>query len=135
MMTVLPWKLPGDLQMFKKITSSGQKGNTVIMGRKTFESIGRPLPNRLNIVLSQSGAVTEGNGVRQAKSLQDALELSRESHPEGRIFVVGGSRVFDEGVPHCRHVYETLVADKVECDTFVSKYDHLKCSYISKTHR
>jgi dihydrofolate reductase len=57
----LPWKLPSDLKMFKKITTSGPSRNSVIMGRKTFQSIGsRPLPNRLNIVLSRDSLLPEG---------------------------------------------------------------------------
>ena len=60
----LPWKLPSDLKMFKKITTSGSSKNSVIMGRKTFESIGsRPLPNRLNIVISKGPSIPESPNV------------------------------------------------------------------------
>ena len=107
----LPWKLPSDMQMFKKITSSGTHGNTVIMGRKTYESIGKPLPNRLNIVLSRQSSLTESDSLKQARSLRDALELSKSVQPEGKIFVIGGGKVYEEGLADCRYVYETLVAN------------------------
>lgn len=73
----IPWKLPADLKMFKKITCSGPHTNSIIMGRKTFESINKPLPNRLNIVVSKNQKIQENQYVRQARSLADALELSK----------------------------------------------------------
>lgn len=91
----LPWKLPSDLQMFKKITTSGQKGNTIIMGRKTYESIGKPLPNRLNIVISREKKIAEGENLKQAGSLQEALQLAQSKQPEGKKFVIGGSKIFE----------------------------------------
>lgn len=73
----LPWHLPKDLRMFKRITTSGLNGNTVITGRKTFETYGsKPLPNRLNIVLSSSKKIEETKNTRQAGSLKEALQLS-----------------------------------------------------------
>ena len=73
----LPWNLPPDLDMFKKITSSGQNGNSIIMGRKTYDSIGRVLPGRLNIVISKNSKIQETEQLKQARSLDDALELSK----------------------------------------------------------
>jgi dihydrofolate reductase len=101
----LPWHLPRDLQMFKKITCSGPHVNSVIMGRKTYESIGRALPNRLNIVVSRSGVVKELDNVKQARSLDDALKLAESVHPEGKKFVIGGAKLFEESLGSCRYIY------------------------------
>jgi dihydrofolate reductase len=102
----LPWKLPSDLKMFKKITTSGASRNSVIMGRKTFESIkSKPLPNRLNIVVSKASKVEENENVRQARSLDDALALSAAELPAGKAFVIGGARLFEEALGSCRYVY------------------------------
>lgn len=132
----LPWKIPSDLKMFKKITTSGPFKNAIIMGRKTFESIGsKPLPNRLNIVVSKGTVLPESSNLKQARSLDDALALSATELPQGRNYVIGGARLFEEALADCRYVYETLVADEVPCDVFAPSYDHLACSYVSKTFR
>ena len=102
----LPWKLPNDLRMFKRITTSSPNGNTVIYGRKTYKSMGgKALPNRLNIVLSRSSKVEETSNVKQAGSLKEALSLSNSIHPKGKIFVTGGSKLFEEALPDCSHIY------------------------------
>ena len=67
----IPWKIPSDMKMFKKITTSGKSGNTVIMGRKTFESMNsKPLPNRTNIIISQSLNLSKEDNLHQSRSLQ-----------------------------------------------------------------
>jgi dihydrofolate reductase len=72
----LPWKLPSDLKMFKKITSSGTQGNTVIVGRKTFESFhSKALPNRLNIVISNSQKIPETDSVKQVGTLRGSSAI------------------------------------------------------------
>lgn len=80
----LPWNIPSDLENFKKLTT----GKTVIMGRKTYESIGHPLPNRRNIVLTR-GKI---EGVETYSSLNEAI-----SRCEGDVFLIGGKRVLEEG--------------------------------------
>lgn len=99
----LPWHLPDDLKFFKKITS----GKPVVMGRKTFESLGRALPNRLNIVLSrQQPALTEG--VLHYTSLEDALAfLQAGQTPEACI--IGGGIIFKEAIALADEVYLTRV--------------------------
>ena len=100
--------------MFKKITTSGSLGNTIIYGRKTFESVNKKiLPNRLNIVLSKSSKIEETANLKQAGSLKEALDLAQNIHPEGKNYVIGGSQLFEEGLADCRYVYETLIADPV----------------------
>lgn len=105
----LPWNLPPDLKMFKKITCSGDNLNSVIMGRKTFDSIGKALPNRLNIVISKNSLIKETENLRQARSLDDALELSHSITPQGRNFVIGGSKIFEDSLDSCRYIYETMI--------------------------
>jgi dihydrofolate reductase len=101
----LPWHLPRDLQMFKKITCSGPHTNSIIMGRKTYESIGRVLPNRFNIVISKNSVIKELDNLKQARSLDDALKLAESATPQGRKFVIGGSKLFEDSLGSCRYIY------------------------------
>ena len=99
----LPWgrSLPADLAHFKELTTGG----AVVMGRKTYESIGgRPLPNRKNIVLSTGEVV----GAIGAKNFAQALQLASEE-PNQDIFVIGGERVFAEALPEVDTIYATEV--------------------------
>ena len=91
----LPWKIPEDLKRFKKLT----EGNVVIMGRKTYESIGKPLPNRINIVLSGSWKMSKDypDDILIASNLQEALEIS-SSFPGKEIFIIGGESVYRESL-------------------------------------
>lgn len=111
----LPWHLPEDLRRFKKITS----GHTVIMGRKTFESIGKPLPNRRNIVLSSSAVIP---GVEVMKSLPKALGVARKAH-ETVAFVIGGHSVFREAMFFADIFHLTLVDLEPEGDTRFPDYN------------
>lgn len=95
--------------MFKKITCSGPYTNSVIMGRKTFDSIGKALPNRFNIVVSRDSLIKEDKSLKQARSLDDALKLSETLSPQGKKFVIGGSRLFEDSLDKCRYIYETLI--------------------------
>ncbi len=86
----MPWHIPEDLKHFKKVTM----GSPVIMGRKTFESIGRPLPGRLNIVLTRQEDFC-ATGCTRASSLTDAIAFAREANPEAeRIFIIGGAQIY-----------------------------------------
>jgi dihydrofolate reductase len=105
----LPWKLPKDWQRFKALTM----GHPVIMGRKTFESIGRPLPGRRNIVLSRSMDATEGIDVTH--SVSKALELVQESGAE-EAWVIGGGEIYREALPLADCVELTRVHATVEGD-------------------
>lgn len=115
----LPWSLPGDLALFRKLTT-GDGGNTVIMGRHTWESIPerfRPLPGRRNVVLSRRGVRGLPDGVLQADSLERGLE---QADPAGEVFVIGGGAVYREALalPACRRVHLTRVEGYFDCDTF-----------------
>lgn len=95
----LPWpRAPKDMTRFKQLT----EGTSVIMGRKTFESIGKPLPKRQNIVLS-SGFSAEG--VLVCQSVEEAL--MRAEYPD--LFFIGGARVYRDSVRYCESVYETVI--------------------------
>lgn len=108
----LPWHLPADLRHFKVRTM----GRPVIMGRRTWESIGRPLPGRLNVVLSrQPGFAAEGAVV--ARSLDEALSLPGVREAE-EAMVIGGARLFEEALPRCDEIELTRVHAEVEGDTF-----------------
>lgn len=106
----LPWHLPNDLKWFKKHTN----GEPIVMGRKTFESIGRPLPNRQNIVLSRS--VQEIEGVTVIDNIDDIVSLSDN---DNNIFIIGGSEIFKYFINVADILYLTRVHTKIEgTDTF-----------------
>jgi dihydrofolate reductase len=111
----IPWHIPEDFKWFKKITT----GNTILMGRKTFESIGRPLPNRVTIVLSRGDFNCPG--VRTVKALSE-IDLSNES---GEVFVCGGAEVYRQTLPRCSDLYLTLVKREVTGDTFFPEFESL----------
>ncbi|HOC35935.1 MAG TPA: dihydrofolate reductase [Tenuifilaceae bacterium] len=106
----LLWHISEDLKRFKKLTT----GHTVIMGRKTFESIGQPLPNRHNIVISRSEGL-KFEGCTAAKSLADALEIASTDE---EVFIIGGGEVYRQALPLAERIYLTLVHANYEGDTF-----------------
>jgi dihydrofolate reductase len=106
----LPWHLPADLKFFKTMTL----GKPVVMGRKTFDSVGRPLPNRTNIVITrQEGWAAEG--VKVVGSVAAALRLAAEERPE-EIMIVGGEQIYREVLPLADRIYLTEVDIDVEGD-------------------
>ena len=107
----MPWRLSSDLRRFKRLTMGG----TLIMGRKTFDSIGRPLPGRRTIVLTRR-ADWSTPGVATAASPDQAIELAG---PE-RTFVVGGAQIYRELLPRCQQLWLTRVWSTVEGDTTLS---------------
>ncbi|WGL15958.1 dihydrofolate reductase [Microbulbifer bruguierae] len=112
----LPWKISGDLQFFKRTTL----GKPVLMGRKTFESIGRPLPGRENIVITRNPAWCT-NGVRVVSSLGQALALAQQlAQHDGaeEVMVIGGAEIYRQAMPLARRLYITEVDAEVEGDAF-----------------
>jgi dihydrofolate reductase len=107
----IPWKIPGEQKMFKCITL----GHTLIMGRKTHEDIGRPLPDRLNIVVSRRRDY-QPTGCLRADSLENALTLCPKEETEA--FVIGGGELFREAIPIADRIYLTVVPMAVPGDTF-----------------
>jgi len=112
----LPWRLSGDLKRFKAVTM----GKPIVMGRKTFDSIGRPLPGRQNIVMTrQNGFVADGCDVVQ--STAEAVEVAGAAE---EIMVIGGSQVYAAFLPMAERVYLTRVHAEVEGDAFFPSLDH-----------
>lgn len=112
----LPWRLSGDLQFFKRTTL----GKPVVMGRVTFESIGRPLPGRDNIVISRNAAWS-AEGVHSAASLEEALQLARQSAAASgaeEVMVIGGGQIYRQALPRAERIYLTEVDAEVEGDAF-----------------
>ena len=111
----LPWRLPADLKRFKEITL----GHSIIMGRKTFESIGKPLPGRTNIVVTSQknfaccGALT-------APSLEKALELCSDAE---EAFVIGGASIYQQALPLADKIYLTLIHQDFEGDASFGPLD------------
>ena len=109
----LPWHLSEDLKLFKAHTT----GNIVIMGRKTFDSIGRPLPNRRNIVVSKSIREDEkAAGVEYFPDLDHALAAAQEG--EGRIFIIGGASIYHQMIEKADRLYISLVEGDYKGDTY-----------------
>jgi dihydrofolate reductase len=108
----IPWHLPEDFKWFKKMTS----GNVVVMGRKTFESIGKPLPNRETIVLSKSGFSYPG-----VRTVRDWSEVPLS---EGRdVFICGGAQIYEQALPLCSDLYLTRVKQTVKGDAFFPPFE------------
>lgn len=130
----LPWKVPADMKHFRDNTMHG----TVIMGRKTWESIPtrhRPLPRRLNIVVTRQDTYTVPPGVVVASSLQDALDKAY-TKKMGRIFVIGGAALYAEALNHenCARVQLTRIPDRFDCDTFFPKFSsRYNLDFVSHT--
>jgi dihydrofolate reductase len=110
----LPWHLPDDLAHFKQVTM----GCPVIMGRKTWQSIGRPLPGRRNLVLSRSAPLAEG--ITVAASLDEALAAAA---PAERVWVIGGAAVYAAALPRAERLEVTRVHASLEGDAFFPALD------------
>ena len=109
----LPWHLSEDLKLFKAHTT----GNIVIMGRKTFDSIGRPLPNRRNIVVSKSIRDDEKvAGVEYYPDLDHAIEAAQCG--DGRIFIIGGASIYHQMIEKADRLYISLVEGEFDGDTW-----------------
>lgn len=106
----LPWYLPADLQFFKRTTMGG----TMLMGRKTWESIGRPLPGRTSIVVTRDPAY-QAEGVKVVHSLDEAIRAAGDA-PE--LFVIGGASLFVDMLPMANRIYLTLIDHEFEGDTW-----------------
>jgi len=113
----LPWHLGDDLYLFKKNTM----GHHLVMGRKTYESIGRPLPGRKMIVLSRQADFT-APGILKAASLEEALQIARQAQ-EDEVFIIGGGEVFAQALPLAGRIYLTQVHARISCDTFFPEID------------
>ena len=127
----LLWHIPEDLKRFKKLTQN----HAVIMGRKTYESIGKPLPDRLNIIITRDksykpkSTVTPVNQLTVVHSLEQAIELAKKSRIydlgsiiKDEIFVIGGGQIFELAFPYAEKLYLTIVEGTYDADTFFPDY-------------
>ena len=112
----LPWHYSADLKFFKQMTS----GNAIVMGRKTFDSIGKPLPNRLNIVLSRSATFEMSANILSLRSKEQVLAL--EKYLKGDIFIIGGATIYQEFADVIEKWFVTEIPQTVEgADAFMAK--------------
>lgn len=105
----IPWRIPADMSRFRDLTL----GHTIVMGRKTFESIGRPLSGRKNIIISRDPAY-HAEGALTASSLYDALKIAED---DGEVFICGGGEIYEQAIPSASRIYLTAVDFEVEGDT------------------
>lgn len=113
--STMPWHLPADLKHFKKITL----GKPIIMGRKTFESIGKPLPDRDNIVLTRN-ANFQADGVTVFADIEAALAHCRDQ-PE--VMIIGGGHLYEQLLPRANRLYLTFIDTDIEGDTYFPEWD------------
>ena len=112
----LPWHLPKDLKHFKEITS----GHPIIMGRKTYESIGKPLPNRTNIVISRKKDWFE-EGILIVGSIKEAIKFGQKIDED--IFILGGGNIYEQTMDIADKLEVTEIKTNIEADTFFPKID------------
>jgi dihydrofolate reductase len=122
----LPWHLPDDLGHFKRLTT----GKPVIMGRRTFESIGRPLPDRRNIVMTRQ-ADYPATGCEVVSSVDEALSLV---HGTDEVMIIGGGQVYRDFLPHADRIYVTRVQAEVEGDTHFPEIDEAAWQLVRSQH-
>ena len=115
----MPWHLPADLAWFKKNTLN----KPVIMGRKTFESIGRPLPNRHNIVISRQIESIDNkiSNVSWVKSIDEAISLAQKQQPD-EVFIIGGGNIYQQVLPLIERLYLTHIDAELQGDTYFPDY-------------
>ena len=110
----IPWRIPGELAYFKQVTI----GHAVVMGRRTFESIGRPLPGRTNYVLTRDTGF-QALGCHVLHDVASVLEIARSE----TVFVIGGAQVYNTFLPVADKVYQTVVHQDFEGDAFFPELD------------
>lgn len=116
----MPWHIPEDLRRFKEITS----GHHVIMGRNTYESIGKPLPNRTNIIITRNKDY-KADGCIVVHTLQEALGYSRDKK-EKEVFIIGGGQIYDQTIQMANKIYLTRIQEVVKGDTYFPFIDFEK---------
>jgi dihydrofolate reductase len=116
----LVWRIPDDLRRFKSLTT----GHPIIMGRKTFDSIGRALPERTNIVVTRDEAWQKG-GAFKASSIEQALELAKQSAGSDEIFIIGGGEIYKQSLPFADRLCLTLIDASKDADAFFPEYENI----------
>lgn len=122
----LLFKIPEDLKRFKELTTN----HPVIMGRKTYESIGRLLPNRKNIIITHNSSFIIPDAM-VVHSLQEGIEVV-QGEEKGEIFVIGGGQIFEQALPIVGKLYLTIVEGTYDADTFFPEYSSIFKKVVSK---
>ena len=123
----LPWRLPEDLKYFKSLTL----GHHILMGRKTYESIGKPLPGRTTVIITR-GNYPAPEGVKIAHSLNEAVEACGD---DKEIFFVGGAELYAQALPLADRLYLTEILAEVEGDAWFPAFDRNHWREVSRDHR
>ena len=123
----MPWHLPEDLRHFKALTT----GHCIIMGRKTYASIGKPLPNRLNIVITRQIG-WQAEGVIVAHSLEQAITQALAHFPALPVFVIGGAQIYKQALPLADRLYITEIDANLDGDTVFPAYNKAEWQEISR---
>ena len=116
----LLWHIPQDLKRFRQLTT----GHPIIMGRTTFESIGKPLPNRINIIITHNKNF-KAKGCIVCYSLEDALDIARNCDQD-EIFIIGGGQIYEQAIEFADRLYLTIVEGTFAADTFFPDYSRFK---------
>lgn len=122
----MPWHIPHDLKRFKKITS----GHTIIMGRRTFESLPGPLPKRRNIVITSKPGY-KAPGVEVVRSIEDSIKIADKKQEN---FVAGGSSIYEQFLPYADKLYLTDINAEFKGDTFFPEIDFSKWKLVEEEH-
>lgn len=125
----LIYKIPEDLKRFKEITS----GHPIIMGRKTFEAIGRVLPDRTNIVITRDPNYS-ADGIVVTHSLDEALEIAQTKAGTEEVFIIGGGQIFTEALDKTDKLYLTIVEGNPEADAFFPRFSEFKRVVFEEEH-
>lgn len=123
----IPWKLSEDLKNFKKITM----GHHILMGRKTFESIGRPLPGRTNIILSRNKDFKVKDCIT-VTTMDEAINFAKKNG-EAELMVIGGAEIYKEALPSANKIYLSKVEFKGEADAYFPEFNENDWKIISET--
>ena len=125
----MPWHLPADLKYFRERTT----GHHIVMGRKTFESIGggRPLPNRVSIIITKQKDY-KADGCLIAHSLEEAIEIAKD---ENELFIIGGKQIYDQSLALANKMYITRIHTSIDGDTSFPQYDENQWEMTSYTER
>lgn len=115
----IPWHVPEDFKFFKQTTMGG----ILLMGRKTYESIGRPLPGRITVVLSRSGKLPSGTQLSESFFCIRELSELEAIAPEKKIFVAGGAEIYRQLLPHCAELFLTTIEATPEGDAFFPPFE------------
>ena len=123
----LPWRIPGDLRRFKEVTM----GKPIVMGRRTYQSIGRPLPDRPNIVITRDETF-QAEGLHVVHGFDQALEKAAQLVNDGEVIIIGGAEIYRMALESASRLYLTEVHENAEGDTHFPNFDRSRWQEISR---